>query len=364
MKTLSLPGILDGAVGEVERNARRLSNGLRYATGYEWAPRHPTSNEVIWSSGNAVVRRYRSEHPRLHAEPVLAFAGLVSRSYCFDLAPGSSFVTRLMEAGFDTYVLDWGVPGISQSAFTLETYLVDLLPAAVQAVLRESRSEAVTMVGYCMGGNMALQALAAQPTLPVRNLALMTVGIDMTHLGPMVEALQLGRVNPREMLDETGNLPPEIVEGAFKYRKPTDDVVQFVNLVTHLWDEEYMAGYQAMSRWIREHVPIAGATFLQLVDQWVHDNGFLHDRLRLSGRPAPLTAITVPVMAALGLRDDMIPPAAARPVTQVLTGTTVDLIEVPTGHVGMTAGRTAARVTTPLILEWLTDHAQPLRTAG
>jgi polyhydroxyalkanoate synthase len=350
------------AITEMDHNARRVSNGLRYVTGYEWSPPYPTPHRTIWTSGNARVRRYQSTHPRRFRQPVLAFAGLVSRPYCFDLAPSSSFVSRLMEAGFDAYVLDWGVPGVSQSAFTLETYLSDLLPSAIDAVVAESGADSLTMLGYCMGGNMAVQALAAQPSLPVRNLALMTVGVDLTLLGPLFDSLRQGRVDPKQMLDATGNLPPRIVEGAFRYRRPTDDVVQLANLVTHLWDDEYMAGYQAMGRWIREHVPIAGAAFLQIVDQWVHENAFLTDRLRLGGKPVSLGRITVPTMAALGLRDDMIPPESSRPIAQVLTGTAVDMIEVPTGHAGMTAGRTGARVTTPRVIEWLSDHTQALPT--
>ena len=35
---------------------------------------------------------------------------LISRSYVLDLSPGTSFVEALRDQGFDTYMLDWGIP--------------------------------------------------------------------------------------------------------------------------------------------------------------------------------------------------------------------------------------------------------------
>ncbi len=39
---------------------------------------------------------------------LLIVFSLFSRSYIMDLRPGNSFVERLLAAGFDVYLLDWG----------------------------------------------------------------------------------------------------------------------------------------------------------------------------------------------------------------------------------------------------------------
>src|SRR5438105_15175574 len=107
---------------EIERNAVRLRNGIRYAVGSEWAPVSPTPKDTVWAQGKAELWRYRSESVRF-APPVLLFIGLVSRSWILDLHPSNSFVARLRDAGFDVYVLDWGVPDASDAANTVETYV-------------------------------------------------------------------------------------------------------------------------------------------------------------------------------------------------------------------------------------------------
>lgn len=349
---------VQGLRRELERNAIRARNGLQYLAGREWAPPAPTRSDVVWNAGAANVRRYRGTTPVRYRQPVLAFTGLVSRPYCFDLAVGNSFVQQLMDAGFDVFVLDWGVPGPEDSGRTLESYLDVVLPRAVRATLAASGAGSINMLGYCMGGNMALVGLAASPALPVRNLVVMTTAIDFRELGPVTDALRDGRIAPDTVIDESGNVPPRVIEMAFKVRRPTSDLVQYANLLQNLWSDEYLAGYQAMGRWVREHVPIAGAAFLQIAQQWVIDNGFLEDRLRLGGRAVHLAAIEVPTLAAIALRDDMVPKAAAEPIREVLTGTEVDLLCLDTGHTGLATGRTASRVTLPRIFGWLADHSE------
>jgi polyhydroxyalkanoate synthase subunit PhaC len=104
------PGILSAVRREISRNAVRARNGVKYAAGSQFAPAHPTPGDVIWRHGKAHVRHYKSDARRRFQQPVVAYLGLVGRSSIFDLYKGGSIVEMLMNWGFDTYVLDWGVP--------------------------------------------------------------------------------------------------------------------------------------------------------------------------------------------------------------------------------------------------------------
>ena len=65
--------------------------------------------------------------------PCIVFS-IFSRSYILDLRPGNSFVEQLLAAGFDVYLLDWGVPDERDAANRLEDYVDDYLPVAVERV--------------------------------------------------------------------------------------------------------------------------------------------------------------------------------------------------------------------------------------
>lgn len=342
---------------EVERNAIRTRNGIKYLAGSEWAPREPTPSDVVWSEGKARLRRYgRDRSPQL-SPPVLAFLGLVGRASIFDLWSRNSFVGRLLDAGFDPFVLDWGEPDEEDAANTLETYVMGLLPRALTAVRRASGARDVSIIGYCMGGNLALQSLAGDPRLPVRNLVTMATAVDWGHLGPVARALRDGRLDPQTLVDETGNVPPGTVATFFRLRQPTANLVQYANLWENLWNDDFMEGYQAMGRWLREQIALPGAAFQQIVQQWLRDDGFLNDALRLGGRRVSLADIEIPTLAVIATRDDLITEAAAAPIADVLTGTRVDVMRLDAGHASLTTGRTAAKVTVPRIVEWLTEHS-------
>jgi polyhydroxyalkanoate synthase subunit PhaC len=357
MAQLSPGGVAASIARELERNAMRTRNGIRYLTGAEWAPRAPTPSEVIWQQDQVKLRRYLGGS-RAIAPPVMAFLGLVSRAYVFDLVAGNSFVRRLLDAGFDVSVLDWGVPDESDAANTLETYVQGYLPRAIAALCEETGAQEVNLIGYCMGGDLALLALAGDPELAIRNLVAMATPVDFRHMGPIADAIIAERLEPRSFLDETGNVPPGVVGRFFKIRRPTADLVQYANLWEHLWNDQYVEGHQAMGRYLREQVAFPGAAFLQVVEDWLRGNAFMHGRLRLGGRRVSLADVRTPVLAVLCERDDLVPEPAAAPIVDLLTGTEVELIRLDAGHSSLVVGRTAARVTIPRILDWLSAHSE------
>jgi polyhydroxyalkanoate synthase len=289
---------------------------------------------------------------------VICFLGLVGRAFVFDLYTGGSVVEMLMNRGFDAYVLDWGVPDEQDARDTLETYLQGYLPRALRVACEESGTEQVSLMVYCMGGCMALHALAGQPDLPVRSLVTLASPVDFRHLGPLIDALREGRIEPESVIDDTGNLPGTIVRQSFKSRKPTGDLVQYANLWQHLWSDEYMEGYQAIGRFLQDHIPMPGALFKQVTQQWLRDNGFVEDRLRLAGRRAPLGTITTPVLGVIAERDDICLETATAPIAEILGSTEVDLLRVDAGHASLFSGRKAIKSVMPRVFDWLEAHSE------
>ena len=90
------------------------------------------------------------------APPFLIVFSLVSRSYVLDLTPGNSFVEQLVAAGFDVFLLDWGVPDERDANNLLEDYVLGYLPAAIDRTRQVAGCDEVNMFGYCFGGDLAL----------------------------------------------------------------------------------------------------------------------------------------------------------------------------------------------------------------
>lgn len=122
---------------EDERNALRARNGIRSVGGMTQPGVGQTPKDVVWRRGRSELWRYRSDQIRV-SPPLLIVYSLFNRSYILDLQPGNSFVEHLLDAGFDVYLLDWGVPDERDAGNTLEDYADHYLPLAVERVRRVS----------------------------------------------------------------------------------------------------------------------------------------------------------------------------------------------------------------------------------
>ena len=112
---------------EVERNALRARNGIRLVSGMARPGIGCSPKDVVWRRGRCELWHYHNDTDRgiRVSPPLLIVFSLVSRSYILDLSPGNSFVERLLGAGFDVYLLDWGVPDERDAHNRLEDYVDD-----------------------------------------------------------------------------------------------------------------------------------------------------------------------------------------------------------------------------------------------
>jgi polyhydroxyalkanoate synthase subunit PhaC len=346
------PDITERIQRDVSRAVRRGRNGLRYAAGTSRPKVGQTPKDTVWRRHKTELWHYRSDAVR-YRPPVVIVHSLISRSYVMDLYPGNSAVDFFRKSGLDMFMIDWGEADEADADNSLETYADDYIPAAIAA----TGSDEVTLLGYCFGGVLSLLALARHPELPVRNLVLMATPVDFSGMETFTGPVRDGRLDPDDILDETGNVPPEAVENAFRMLKPTAEVSQYATLWENLWNDQYMEGYQAMGQWTRDHVPFPGAAFRQTVDQLIRRNALMEGTLTLGGRRVDLSTIRCPALNVLAKRDHIVPRPAAEPIPRLL-GAGADELQLDAGHVGLVAGRAAAKVTLPGLVEWIADHSE------
>jgi polyhydroxyalkanoate synthase subunit PhaC len=342
---------------DVERNLLRARNGVKYVTGIDRPKVGQTPKDVVWRRDKAELWRYRGDDVA-SGPPVLLVMSLISRSYILDLYPGASFVAALRDAGFDVYLLDWGVPDERDAGLGLADYVDDLLPAAVDAVLAESGQEGLHVIGYCYGGILSLLLGAAHPSLPVRSLVTMATPVDFDGMGLLGRMFREGRLDPDDVVDDTGNVPPEVIRNAFRVLKPTADVTQYAVLWEKLWDDRQMQAYQVMGQWTRDHIPFPGRAFRETVEL-MRDQALVRDRVRLAGQPLSLRDVRWPLLNVVAAKDHIVPCDAATPVVDLVGSAEAETLELSAGHVALVMGRAAATTTMPAITGWLRDHEEP-----
>jgi polyhydroxyalkanoate synthase len=247
-----------------------------------------------------------------------------------------------------------GVPDEADADNGLADYVEDYLPRAVEAVCDESQSADLHLIGYCYGGLLSLLLGAADPELPVRSLVTMATPVDFERMGMFRQVVD--RLDPDDIVDETGNVPAEVLRNAFRVLKPTADLAQYAVLWEKLWDDRQMEGFQAMGQWTRDHIPFPGRAFRETVEI-MRDEALTGDRVRLGGRRVSLGDVRWPLLNVVAAKDHIVPSACALPVVDLVGSQEKQTLELPAGHVGLVMGKAAATVTMPRIVEWLRQHS-------
>ncbi|MFT4081628.1 MAG: alpha/beta fold hydrolase [Nocardioides sp.] len=349
---------LDRVRREIERNALRARNGIKLAAGISRPKVGQTPKDVVWSFGRAELWHYRSAAPR-YRPPLLIVPSLVSRSYLIDLAPGNSFIESLVTAGFDVYMLDWGVPDERDAANRFEDYVDLAIPAAIRQVRRRSRSREVNLMGYCFGGVLTLMHAAHHPTSPLRSLTVVACPVDFARLGQLVDILGRTELDVEKVIGEDGNIPARVIQQSFRTLAPMGEITNYVNLLDKMWSPDFVAAHQLMNGWATDHIPFPGATARQAHTMLTRDNGLMTGRIELGGDRVSLGDIDVPFLAVLGSRDTIVPEAAAAPVMDVIGSTDKELLRMEGGHVGLIVGKNAQRTTIPTFIEFLQKRSEP-----
>ncbi len=344
---------------DAERNVLRLRNGLKHLAGVGRPQLTQTPKETVWSGEKVEVWHYPSDR-RTFRTPLLLVHSLVSRSYVFDLVPGNSFVEAMINSGFDVYLIDWGVPDELESGNTLETYTDGYLPRIIRDIRAQAGAPDVNVFAYCFGAVLTLLSMAGNSDLPVRSLAVMATPVDQRHMGPMSSMIQDGRVDPRDLLDNTGNVPADVMRNSFRVLQPTADVTSYVNLWQNLWQDDFVAAHQVMTQWGNDHIPFPGAAFCQMGELLARQNLLATGHVPMGGRTVDLADITVPFLNIIGDKDHIVPPDAVGSLSELVGSTEVEELRLPSGHVGLIAGRTAHKRNVPAMADWIARHSEPV----
>lgn len=345
---------------DVERSILRARNGLRYAQAMGRPRSGATASDVVWSADRAELWRYRGG-PIRYDPPVLIVHSLISRSYILDLRPGNSSVEYLVNEGFDVFMLDWGVPDERDADNSFETYVDYYLPRAIVGVREATGSEEVTLMGYCLGGVLAILYAAGHAEARVRNLVLLATPIDFHEMGAMVAGVREGRLGADDLLDETGNVPADVLYSGFYMQAPTKELAQYATLLQNLWDDEFVDAYQAMAQWTRDHVPLPGAAARQIVNEVIRENVLMTGRWAVGGRVIELAGVKSNVLNAVAEHDNVVPRSASTPVMDLVGDPARrEEIVLSGGHVTFGAGSHAFKHTLPQLAAWIGEHSDEL----
>jgi len=336
----------------------------------------PTPARIIDEGPKRTVYRYLTPDDDLPARalPVLLVPPLAAPSRCFDLRRGCSLAEHMLSLGHSTYLLEYGHIGWSDKELGLEHWVEDIIPTAVRRVSEDAGGAPVQVVGWCLGGIMALLAAAGDPQLPINALAMIASPFDFTRVRLMAPIRPVANLTNGLLLTSVyrtlGGAPAPIVKRAFQLSSIDKYVTKPLAVLSNLHDRDFLAQIEAVDHFTANMHAYPGRTIGQLYHRFFRVNDLADGVLELSDPPIDLAAVRVPVLSVAGTTDVLAPKAAVHHVGELLPNAPeVRLETAPGGHLGVLTGRSAKRTTWVHIDEFLEMHAprpaqRPLRVVA
>jgi polyhydroxyalkanoate synthase len=348
----SITSLADHVSAIAGRQIRRVVNGLRLAAGLDRPGVGCTPRTVIWSRDRASLMHYTAGADA-GRPAILLVPSLINRSYIWDLRHGDSFVEHLLGAGYDVLCLDWGQPDARDAQNTMSTYIDDYMMAAVAAATRRCASVPI-VIGHCFGGLIALLWAASTEQQPPALITLAAPS-NWDEVGPLSWLTRQGRIEPEDVLDETGNVPPAAMLAAFQMIRPLGDAVTYVTLFDRLHDREATQSIWALMVWARGHIPFPGATFVEMIRKLSRENSLTTGKVAFGKRIRELSSITAPFLNIYGSKDHVAPPESVKPLTGLVGSQEAEQRELNAGHIGLLVGSTMRAKTMPTVIGWLDE---------
>ena len=324
---------------------RRLELFLDGVLGYRRYPgaRARSDRPVIWREGTSLLRDYRraadDAAPRLLVVP-----SLVNRYYILDLEPESSFLADMAARGYSPFVVDWDAPGPEEQAFDLTRYIAGRLEGALDAVKRQPGGP-IIVIGYCMGGNLAL-ALALRRQADVAALACLATPWDF-HADNEAQARLIGAIgrNMDPLFQALGEMPIDVLQSFFAGLDPISILAKFRRFAGMEGDQARK--FVALEDWLNDGVGLAAAVARECLTQWYGENSPARGKWLIAGEPVLPEKLRLPALAMVPNTDRIVPPKSALDLAQRLPQ--CESLTPAAGHIGMMVGGSArAKVWDPL----------------
>lgn len=191
-----------------------------------------SKGSVVFRNDLIELIQYTPTTESVYKRPLLIVPPWINKYYVFDLTEEKSMVKWLLDQGRSVFIISWVNPDKSHRYKTMESYVLEGPKAAIEAVLRITKTDSVDAMGYCLGGTL-LVCLAAYFSVmnrsDIASLTLLTTLTDFSDAGDLTTFMSEDYVQRIEaIMHEDGYLNGRIMARTFNMLRPSELVWSYV----------------------------------------------------------------------------------------------------------------------------------------
>ncbi|HEX9932311.1 MAG TPA: alpha/beta fold hydrolase, partial [Allosphingosinicella sp.] len=247
-----------------------------------------------------------------------------------------SLLRWLAARGRRVLLLDWGWPGEARRGLSVTGHVEEILLPLVRAL-----GEPPVLVGYCLGGTMAIGAARAAGARAVAAIAApWRFSAFPDEARARLAALWAASQGTADAL---GVLPMEVLQSAFWSLDPARTVSKFEAFAAA--EGEKAREFVTLEDWANDGPPLAAAAARELFESFFAGDLPGGGEWRVAGDPVDPRALPCPLLDIVSTVDRIVPAASAPGAGERL--------ELSLGHVGMVVGSRGREALWEPLSRWL-----------
>jgi polyhydroxyalkanoate synthase len=340
---------------ELGELSRKLAKGAETLLQIDKIDVGTAPKDLVYEEDKLQLYHYRQEGEVTCRVPVLIVYALVNRQYMLDLQPDRSIVRNLLQHGMDLYIIDWGYPTKADMYLSMDDYINGYLNNCVDYIRKTTKNEKINLMGICQGGTFSGIYAAIYPE-KVKNLITLVAPFDFATNDALLFSWSK-HMNADAMAEAYRVIPGDMLNAGFLMLMPfTLNIRKYVDMLDVLEDKEKLLNFLRMEQWIFDSPGQAGECIRQFLKDCYQGNKLVKGELVVGDKTVNLRNITMPLLNIYASGDHLVPPAASRPLNDLVGTSDKTLYEFKGGHIGVFVGSKSQKELAPKIAEWLHDR--------
>ena len=322
-----------------ERRAEALSGLARYQQAPR--PRPPRSAPARHRKGQARLRDYGGGGS---GPPIVFVPSLINPPNILDLAPDISLLRWIAAQGHRTWLVDWGTPTPAHRDLDIAGHVSRVLLPLIAKLPTPP-----IVVGYCLGGTMAL---AAATRARLAGVATIAAPWHFSGYGPAARtALADLWASAKPACAALGLVPMEVLQSGFWQLDPARTIAKYEAFAALPAESAAARRFVALEDWANSGAPLTYAAGADLFEAMIATDQPGSGSWSVAGAPVDLASISCPSIEFVSLDDRIVPAATAAGLPA--------RHDVAAGHVGMIVGSRARPTLWSPLADWLRTASRP-----
>jgi polyhydroxyalkanoate synthase subunit PhaC len=294
-----------------------------------------TPGRVVFRNALIELIAYEPQTAQVHEIPLLCSPPWINKFYIMDLAPGRSFVEWAVQHGHQTFMISYRNPDEAMAQYKMDDYLRDGVLAALDVVQEITGAPRVNVAALCLGGTLALIALAYLAAHGqgdrIASTTLTNTLVDFSipgDLGVFTDEDTIARLEQR--MRERGYLDPAEMARTFDWMRSSDLIWSYV--VNNWFKGKQPPAFDILS-WNNDSTRMPVAMHSQYLRAcYLHNSIVKPNAFSIDDTPIDLGRILTPLYV-LGAENDHIAPWRATYLTTQHVGGESKYVLTNSGHI-------------------------------